>query len=173
MHAVPTKAPGDAQRMHSVLHGFFMGPVTGEEKKRRIMARIKGEFFDRSFPRLANVFVDERETAPPISSYLLTQEQLLENEYPVPTWMLDSPQVGDDWLQIPEFTGNPNDECRVLALDCEMVSTILNTHYLLFTPSPLTVYYNCRKGTYPSLHHRLRYLHQVIRRAGPTIGHYH
>lgn len=71
-----------------------------------------------------NMFVDERETAPPISSYLLTQEQLLENEYPVPTWMLDSPQVEDDWLQIPEFTGNPNDECRVLALDCEMVSTI-------------------------------------------------
>lgn len=42
LHAVPTKAPGDAQRMYSVLHGFFMGPVTGEEKKRRIMERIKG-----------------------------------------------------------------------------------------------------------------------------------
>jgi hypothetical protein len=29
--------------MHSVLHGFFMGPVTGEEKKRRIMARIQSK----------------------------------------------------------------------------------------------------------------------------------
>ena len=42
LHAVPTKAPGDAQRMHSVLHGFFMGPVTGEERKRRMAERIKG-----------------------------------------------------------------------------------------------------------------------------------
>ncbi|KIM31905.1 hypothetical protein M408DRAFT_327301 [Serendipita vermifera MAFF 305830] len=107
MHAVPTKAPGDAQRMHSVLHSFFMGPVTGEEKKRRIMARIQ----------------NERDKAPPIASYLLTREQLLENEYPVPNWMLDSQIVGEDWLQTPEFTGDPNEECQVLALDCEMCIT--------------------------------------------------
>lgn len=41
LHAVPTRAPGDSHRMHSVVQGFFMGPITGEEKKRRITSRIK------------------------------------------------------------------------------------------------------------------------------------
>jgi RNA exonuclease 1 len=76
----------------------------------------------------ADIFKDERDAAPPISSYLLTREQLLDNEYPIPNWMMDSPQVGEDWLQTPEYTGNPDDECRILALDCEMVSTVSFSH---------------------------------------------
>lgn len=44
LHAVPTIAPGDTHRMFSVLHGFFVGPATGEEKKRRIAERIKGVY---------------------------------------------------------------------------------------------------------------------------------
>lgn len=39
-HACPTRAPGDPSRMYSVLGSFFQGPVSGEEKKRRIEARI-------------------------------------------------------------------------------------------------------------------------------------
>lgn len=39
-HACPTRAPGDPTRMYSVLSTFFQGPVSGEEKKRRIEARI-------------------------------------------------------------------------------------------------------------------------------------
>lgn len=39
-HACPTRAPGDQTRMYSVLGTFFQGPVSGEEKKRRIEARI-------------------------------------------------------------------------------------------------------------------------------------
>lgn len=39
-HACPTRAPGDQTRMYSVLGAFFQGPVSGEEKKRRIEARI-------------------------------------------------------------------------------------------------------------------------------------
>lgn len=105
LHAVPTKAPGEAQRMHSVLHGFFMGPVSGEEKKRRILDRIKGE----------------REAAQDVESFLLTPQQLLENEYPVPSWMSEASQLDDTWLQIPEYTGTGKD--RILALDCEMCIT--------------------------------------------------
>lgn len=43
LHAVPTMAPGDQHKMHSVLQGFFMGPVTGEEKRRRIEKRVNGK----------------------------------------------------------------------------------------------------------------------------------
>ncbi|PVF98588.1 hypothetical protein CPB86DRAFT_774753 [Serendipita vermifera] len=107
LHAVPTKAPGDSYRMHSVLHGFFMGPITGEERKRRMTERIK----------------NEKAAPPPISSYILTPEQMLENEYPLPTWMSQASQLTDDWLQIPKYTGNDEGEARVLALDCEMCIT--------------------------------------------------
>ena len=39
-HACPTRAPGDQTRMHSVLGAFFQSPVSGEEKRRRILERI-------------------------------------------------------------------------------------------------------------------------------------
>jgi len=44
LHAVPTRAPGDQHRMHSIVQSFFVGPITGEEKKRRITSRIKSPF---------------------------------------------------------------------------------------------------------------------------------
>ena len=40
-HACPTRAPGDQTRMHSVLSSFFSGPVSGEEKKRRLTQRVQ------------------------------------------------------------------------------------------------------------------------------------
>ena len=43
-HACPTRAPGDANRMHSVLNTFFQAPVSGEEKRRRLRERIIGPF---------------------------------------------------------------------------------------------------------------------------------
>lgn len=45
MHACPTKAPGEATKMHSILSSFFMGPVSGEEKKKRILERINCPFW--------------------------------------------------------------------------------------------------------------------------------
>ncbi|KAG8822435.1 hypothetical protein FRC19_006014 [Serendipita sp. 401] len=106
LHAVPTKAPGDAQKMHSVLQGFFMGPVTGEEKKRRILDRIQGE----------------KESSLSVESLLLTQEQLIENEYPLPTWMSEASQLDDSWLQTSKHDGNMSG-FQILALDCEMCIT--------------------------------------------------
>jgi hypothetical protein len=41
-HASPTRDPGDAIRMHSILNTFFQTPVSGEEKKTRIQERISG-----------------------------------------------------------------------------------------------------------------------------------
>ena len=42
-HACPTHAPGDSFRMHSVLGAFFQGPVSSEERKRRMAASLKGK----------------------------------------------------------------------------------------------------------------------------------
>ena len=55
-HACPTRAPGDQTRMHSVLSTFFNGPVSGEEKKRRMKVRVQGVFSFFTF--FLNVVVD-------------------------------------------------------------------------------------------------------------------
>ena len=39
-HACPTRAPGDQTRMHSVLSAFFQGPVSGEERRKRVVQRL-------------------------------------------------------------------------------------------------------------------------------------
>jgi RNA exonuclease 1 len=44
MHACPTKAPGDKNRMHSVMSAFVSCPVSGEEKRRRMAERIKRKY---------------------------------------------------------------------------------------------------------------------------------
>ena len=49
-HVCPTRAPGDAIRINSVLKTFFQTPVSGEEKKRRIQERISGSCFLTVFP---------------------------------------------------------------------------------------------------------------------------
>lgn len=38
-HACPTRAPGDQNRMHSIMNSLFTGPVSSEEKKRRVSLR--------------------------------------------------------------------------------------------------------------------------------------
>ena len=44
-HACPTRAPGDQYRMHSVLSSFFTGPMSGEEKKKRLEQKLQGKCF--------------------------------------------------------------------------------------------------------------------------------
>jgi hypothetical protein len=73
-----------------------------------------------------NWITDEHQTSWSVSDFLLTQEQLIENEYPLPSWLSEASQLEDDWLQIPEFRehDDPGSEPRVLALDCEMVGRV-------------------------------------------------
>ncbi|KAN0141726.1 hypothetical protein V8E53_000188 [Lactarius tabidus] len=49
-HAYPTRAPGDATRMHSVLNAFFQTSVSGEEKKRLIQERVSAERTQKKSP---------------------------------------------------------------------------------------------------------------------------
>jgi RNA exonuclease 1 len=115
-HACPTRAPGDQTRMHSVLSAFFHGPVSGEERRRRVMHRLASETLANKDP----------------AQYVLTVEQMIENDYPIPSYMADVFQYSPEWKETSEphspLTKAPNQEStiparKIYALDCEMCST--------------------------------------------------
>ncbi|KAH8114272.1 hypothetical protein DFH11DRAFT_1596896 [Phellopilus nigrolimitatus] len=116
-HACPTRAPGDSYRMHSVLGAFFQGPVSADERKRRTVASVKA--------------AKEVDTKDP-SVFVLTPAQMVENEYPLPSYLRDasggreagsSNEDGEGWAE----TGKPEDDetgvADVFAVDCEMCLT--------------------------------------------------
>ncbi|KAL6307315.1 hypothetical protein BKA93DRAFT_727854 [Sparassis latifolia] len=113
-HACPTRAPGDQTRMHSVLNAFFQGPITGDERKRRAMQRITSERNQDSTPL----------------RYLLTTEQMIENEYPVPSYIAEVFEKPLEWVEIPAPRKEPFPPTipekslpRIYAIDCEMCLT--------------------------------------------------
>ncbi|KIM78839.1 hypothetical protein PILCRDRAFT_823946 [Piloderma croceum F 1598] len=112
-HACPTRAPGEPTRMHSVLSAFFHGPVSGEEKKKRIQQRLKSERALEKDP----------------SRYMLSLEQMIENDYPIPSYMADLFQKPPGWVETPEapqesLLSSPlKKKAKVYAIDCEMCLT--------------------------------------------------
>ncbi|KAF8905308.1 hypothetical protein CPB85DRAFT_1315585 [Mucidula mucida] len=113
-HACPTRAPGDQSRMHSILNSFFTIPLSTTEKtKRDAMTKI--------------VLSAERQHRGGPSQYLLTLEQMIENDYPIPSYMADVFQKPEGWLETPEepkdMVRDPNQERKIYAIDCEMCIT--------------------------------------------------
>ena len=57
--------------------------------------------------------------------YLLTLEQMIENDYPIPSYMADVFEKPPDWVETPEpkatSTGYKLGHPKVYAIDCEMV----------------------------------------------------
>ena len=56
--------------------------------------------------------------------YMLTIEQMMENDYPIPSYMADVFEKSLDWVETPQPDGETSTDgkCpRVLAMDCEMV----------------------------------------------------
>ncbi|KAH7925607.1 hypothetical protein BV22DRAFT_1033761 [Leucogyrophana mollusca] len=113
-HACPTRAPGDQTRMYSVLSTFFQGPVSGDEKKKRIQARIASE---RAFEKDPSL-------------YLLTLPQMIENDYPIPSYMADIFEKPPGWLETPQpsvesivLLPTEKQRSRIYAIDCEMCLT--------------------------------------------------
>ncbi|GLB45049.1 putative EXOIII [Lyophyllum shimeji] len=117
-HACPTRAPGDLYRMHSVLSAFFQGPVSGEERNKRATKRLLSENVKNRDP----------------AQYLLTLEQMIENEYPIPSYMADVFEKPPGWVETPEppkqgllddpsVTGKSAPKQKIYSIDCEMCLT--------------------------------------------------
>ncbi|KAH9061888.1 hypothetical protein EDB87DRAFT_383981 [Lactarius vividus] len=106
-HACPTRAPGDTTRMHSVLNTFFQTPVSGEEKKRRLQERISAERTQKKNP----------------AQYILTTEQMVENDYPVPSYLADVFTKSEGWIETPQAATDAEGSHKVYAVDCEMCMT--------------------------------------------------
>ncbi|KAH7907300.1 hypothetical protein BJ138DRAFT_1014736 [Hygrophoropsis aurantiaca] len=113
-HACPTRAPGDQTRMYSVLSAFFQGPVSGDEKKKRIQARIASE---RAFDKDPSL-------------YLMTLPQMIENDYPIPSYMADVFEKPPGWVETPQpavesilLLPTERQRSNIYAIDCEMCMT--------------------------------------------------
>ncbi|KAF8644810.1 hypothetical protein AX16_008267 [Volvariella volvacea WC 439] len=107
-HACPTRAPGDQMRMHSALSTFFNGPISAEEKKKRIAQRLASEQGNIKDPM----------------QYRLTLEQMIENDYPIPSYMADVFEKPEGWIETPEPAVTQQGEGRkIYAIDCEMCLT--------------------------------------------------
>ena len=114
--------------MHSVLNTFFQAPVSGEEKKRRLQERIAGLSLlynpllasPSDFLRCSGA---RRKKAP--CQYLLPVEQIVENDYPVPSYLADVFKMPDGWIETPEAPTDTKSETQsVYAIDCEMARAL-------------------------------------------------
>ena len=84
--------------MHTVLSTFFAGPVSGKEKKRRLMQRVHCVFSSPLFPvvsflslfvcklfwlisitHTSTLLAETNKTDP--TQYVLTLEQMIKNDY--------------------------------------------------------------------------------------------
>jgi len=64
--------------------------------------------------------VEKRKDDP--TPYLLTLEQMVENDYPVPSYLADVFQKPEGWVETPqEKVPSPQGQRKVYAIDCEMV----------------------------------------------------
>ncbi|KAL0067560.1 hypothetical protein AAF712_005275 [Marasmius tenuissimus] len=113
-HACPTRAPGDQSRMHSVLSTFFNGPISSTEKKKRMAEKEMSEIVGNKDPE----------------QYLLTLEQMIENDYPVPSYMADIFQKSPGWVETPEqpkesllMSSEGKTRRKIYSIDCEMCLT--------------------------------------------------
>lgn len=73
-------------------------------------------------------FVAERAFDKDPSLYLLSLQQMIENDYPIPSYMADIFQKLDGWVETPQpasesilLLPHERQRSRVYAIDCEMV----------------------------------------------------
>lgn len=111
--------------MHSVLSSFFTGPMSGEEKKKRLEQKLQGTLIQIFHFHLFILVLAECVIKNDPTRYLLTLEQMIENDYPIPSYMADVFEKPPDWVETPEptatTTGSKSGHPKVYAIDCEMV----------------------------------------------------
>ena len=65
------------------------------------------------------------------TQYLLTLEQMIENDYPIPSYMADVFEKPPGWLETPKPSDNESKwKQKLYAIDCEMV---ILQFWLLYT----------------------------------------
>ncbi|KAJ9114370.1 hypothetical protein QFC20_001513 [Naganishia adeliensis] len=88
-HACPTRAPGDARRLHSVLQALLNAPLSQSEKARR--ERAKAEMMRKmklgTATQQQGGSSDQQKYQYDPQVFLLTPNQMLDNEYPVPAYV--------------------------------------------------------------------------------------
>jgi hypothetical protein len=101
------------------------------------------------------------------SLYLLSLQQMIDNDYPIPSYMPDVFDKPDSWVETPQavsesilLLSHERQRSRLYAVDCEMA----RHHFSTTRPTqPDTVSDRRRQGTDPGLHHRLRVRHCRVR----------
>ena len=97
---------------------------------------------------------------------------MIENDYPIPSYMADVFEKPDGWVETPQpapqsilLLPHEKQRSRVYAIDCEMVRCRLSST----TPTHLETVLDRRwKGTDPGLHGRLPVWHRRIRQTRQT-----
>ncbi|KAJ7502509.1 hypothetical protein B0H11DRAFT_2223419 [Mycena galericulata] len=161
-HACPTRAPGDQTHMHSILTAFFQGPITAAELKKRG----------------SNPTTSQRTREKDPAQYLLTLEQMVENEYPIPSYMADVFQKPDGWIETPEepklslLDGPVTAKRTVYSIDCEMCLTEdgkeLTRICLIDFDSGVVVYDQLVKPSKPILDYLTRWSGITAAQLGPV-----
>ena len=64
------------------------------------------------------------------AQYLLTIEQMVENDYPVPSYLADVFTKSEGWIETPQVTAEAEGSHTVYAIDCEMVHILTPCHSL-------------------------------------------
>jgi RNA exonuclease 1 len=83
-NALPTRAPGDQYRFHPAVNTFLSSVVPQKEKERR--NREKQRDFKRRVDASGAVNgLGEKDAFDPVL-FLLTPNQMIENEYPIPSY---------------------------------------------------------------------------------------
>lgn len=92
---------------------------------------------------------------------MLTLKEMIENEYPIPSYMADVFEKGPGWIETPQVSEEsllllPADklDSKIYAIDCEMVRGC--TAGCRVADSNQTLVLDRRwQGTYPGLHDRI------------------
>ena len=73
-----------------------------------------------STPHCCFVVAETNKTDP--TQYLLTLEQMIENDYPIPSYMADVFEKSTGWMETPQLAENESKwNQKIYAIDCEMV----------------------------------------------------
>ncbi|XP_006456193.1 hypothetical protein AGABI2DRAFT_188224 [Agaricus bisporus var. bisporus H97] len=104
-------APRDQTRMHGVHSTFFNGPVSGEAATQRLQSTLSSNNFKHNGQRVP-------------SQYMLTLEQMIENDYPNLSYMADAFQKPTGWVETPHSTRRNHTRCSgITAKALEKVTT--------------------------------------------------